>query len=137
MAWRDDRVLALRRGAGEYNAGQWCLPGLGLPGLEHDERDSREPLSWRLAEVLADAHGLATEGLRELGSFRHAITRYRIRARVFALEPAPARAGRGLHWIDPGDEGVPTSTALRKALRLAGREKGRASGATRGKRSRS
>jgi A/G-specific adenine glycosylase len=101
-------VLAHRIPNGEINAGQLCLPGLGVP----------VPAGGDLVAHLRSAFGLRGAIGARLARVRHSITRYRIAVDAHALTPAPppSRLRAGLVYAAPGDASLPWSTVARKVL---------------------
>lgn len=111
LARRSGQLLCQRLGKGRINEGQLCLPGLGIP----------EPQATDLGAWLAESHGMNLGNTRDLGSFRHTITKYRIRVRVVEMLEPPllGQTPRGLSYQDPMQESLPWSTVSRKALAVA------------------
>ena len=111
LARRKGQLLCQRLGKGRINEGQLCLPGLGIP----------EPQATDLGAWLAENHGMNLGNTRDLGSFRHTITKYRIRVRVVEMLEPPllGKTPRGLSYQDPMQESLPWSTVSRKALAVA------------------
>ena len=110
LARRRGKVLCQRLGEGLINEGQLCLPGLGIP----------RPMGEDLDSYLAETHGMSLGPVRELGTFRHSITRYRIRVRVLEMLEPPLLGNppRGLSYQDPTQDRLPWSTVSRKAMKL-------------------
>jgi A/G-specific adenine glycosylase len=110
LARRRGKLLCQRLGNGLINEGQLCLPGLGIP----------KPLGEDLSSHLAETHGLNLGPTREIGVFRHNITKYRIRVHVLEmLEPPPlGNPPSGLSYQDPMQDSLPWSTVTRKAMKL-------------------
>ncbi len=111
VARDEDRVLVHRRPAGTVNAGQYCLPSLGIP----------RPLATELGEHLRATLSLdAAIGPRR-ASFRHAITKWRMEVHVREALQAPRSdsllADHDLRYVSESDASIPTTTIVRKALR--------------------
>jgi len=104
---RDGTVLARRVAAGEINEGQLCLPGLGVP----------KPRSHDLETELAERHRLAGRVGERLGTFRHSITRYRMRVAVHRFHASELPTG-DLLFANPLDPRQPWSTIARKAFKF-------------------
>jgi A/G-specific adenine glycosylase len=110
LARRRGKLLCQRLGDGRINEGQLCLPGLGIPVPEAED----------LRQHMRERHGLALGKTRELGSFRHSITKYRILVRVIEMLVPPLLTSPPgeLSYQDPMHDSLPWSTVSRKAMRI-------------------
>lgn len=112
VAERNGSVLAYRVPEGEINAGQLCLPSLGVP----------TPQAASLVPHLRARFGVDFVVSTAAANFTHGITKWRMRVDVRrAIDPPPPSRLRGraaaLAYIDSDDRELPTTTILRKALR--------------------
>lgn len=112
VARRDGLLLARRLPEGQINGGQLCLPSLGIP----------TPEAASLVPHLRASFGIDFRVTEPIASFKHGITKWRITTKVRLALSAPAQSrlrgrARELCYIDPEDGSLPTTTALRKALR--------------------
>jgi len=99
-------LLARRLPASAINAGQWTLPGPGMPKAESP------PGSW-----IRKNFGIRLEDCPRLGTFRHAITNHRIEVEVRVVPRSTGARLPGHRFLDPGGKAVWT-TASRKALKI-------------------
>ncbi|MCA8971873.1 MAG: A/G-specific adenine glycosylase, partial [Planctomycetes bacterium] len=115
VARREGAVLMQRVPAGEINAGQYCLPSLGIPIRRDDD----------LEQSIRRSMGIRVRIGERTASFKHAITKWRLTVHVReALDPPPPdaiAADVDARYASPRDDDVPTTTIVRKALRALDR----------------
>ncbi|RMG48695.1 MAG: A/G-specific adenine glycosylase [Acidobacteria bacterium] len=120
--------VLLRRGPrGSLNEGMWDLPGAELWRSGPGASRGGEPESWsprmarRFRLALRRETGLAIRPGRLLGTFRHVITRHRIRLFVVEARLEAEPAGDGWAWFSPPRlAGAALTSAARRALRATG-----------------
>ncbi|MCB9883052.1 MAG: A/G-specific adenine glycosylase [Planctomycetes bacterium] len=115
VARREDTVLMQRVPPGEINAGQYCLPTLGIPIRREDD----------LEQSVRRSLGVHVRIGKRTASFKHAITKWRLTVHVReALDPPPPdaiAADVDARYGSPRNDDVPATTIVRKALRVLDR----------------
>jgi A/G-specific adenine glycosylase len=125
VIWRGGRVFLRQRQAGERWAGLWDFPRFELKeGKASTERcEDEDPVRGEVVILTRQLTGLKVDGVRQLTTIKHGVTRYRITLNCFEADFRSGKVFADLQahcrWVDPTDlTELPLSTTGRKISRL-------------------
>jgi A/G-specific adenine glycosylase len=118
---RSDKILIVRREAGERWAGLWDFPRFALASA------ADQPVERQLIDGVLKRTGMKVRPGELLTTIRHSVTRFRISLECYeadyASKAARSKATPEMRWVRPAELAeVPLSTSARKLAKLLAHE---------------